>query len=374
MSTTTETTMKVLHLVGSQTSEYYYGVSKMYAPGFFETFTELNNIILLARLDGTWSIPSSLEEKDIEAAPRISLPDALKLLQDVHKPDVFQPHMFCYKGMTTFRYLADLLDIPLIGCNGAVMALTTDKWQTRAIVSSMGVPCPKAQLLRPGDQPTMSPPFILKPCREDNSMGISLVQAESQTKDALSTAFGFDDMILCEEFIPLGRELRVGVVDSADGKSLEMLPIMEYFLHNKSQPIRTSADKIQNGSDDKDNHKTLLFAATDRQTPADIDDTLKQKLYDLATKSHVALNCQHYSLCDVRVCPKGEPYFIECSTYCSFSPNSAVICMGRGGGLYDNKELFYRIANRAIAQHKAAKASHDTHKLGMRTQAEKISS
>jgi len=364
--------MKVLHLVGSQTSEYYYGVSVMYTPGFLETFTELENIILLARLDGTWSIPKSLEEKDIGDAKRMILPDVLKILQEEYQPDIMQPHMFCYKGMTTFRYLADMLDIPLVGCNGATMALTTDKWQSRAVVSSMGVPVPKAQLLRTGDTVsdiTLSPPFILKPCREDNSLGVALVQNESDIEAALKTAFSFDDMILCEEFIPLGREMRVGVIQSADDSSkLELLPTMEYFLHDKSQPIRTSEDKINTSDSKKDGKKELTFAPVNRKIPADnVDEVLLKKLYDLATKSHEALSCEHYSLYDVRVCPKGEPYFIEASTYCSFSPKSVIVTMGRGNDLYDNKELFYRVANYALAKHKADKVNRNTQQLGMRS-------
>lgn len=356
--------MRVLHLVGSQSSEYYYGVSIAYAPGFFATFSELTNIILLARLDGTWSIPNSLSSSDVDAAKRLSLPEALKILQDECKPDIMQPHMFCYKGMTSFRYIADILDIPIVGCSGAVMALTTDKWQTRAVVSSMGVPTPKAQLLRPGDTISeMEPPFILKPCREDNSMGVTLVQDKSEISQALKTAFTFDDMILCEEFIPLGREIRVGVIESMDGKSLELLPTMEYFLHEKSEPIRTSKDKL---TIDVNDGTALSFSPVDRKIPADIDAALEKKLYDLAAKSHVALGCQHYSLYDVRVSPEGEPYFIEASAYCSFSPKSVIVTMGRGNNKYNNKELFYRIANRAIAKHQAIKASEDTQKLGMR--------
>lgn len=375
--------MKVLHLVGSQQSEYYYGVSVLYAPGFLKTFTELTNIILLARLDGTWSLPSTLAKEDVEAAERLTLPQALQRLQEeeIYKPDIMQPHMFCYKGMVTFRYIADMLDIPIVGCSGSTMALTTDKWQSRAVVSSMGVPVPKAQLLRAGEhvELTLEPPFILKPCREDNSMGVTLVRQSSEIEQALKTAFTFDDMILCEEFIPLGREIRVGVIESADDPNkLELLPTLEYFLHANKEPIRTSADKLTNVSTDenKDDNTALDFAQTNRKIPADVDDTLRQKLYDLATKSHIALGCQHYSLYDVRVSPAGEPYFIEACTYCSFSPRSVIVTMGRGGDKYDDKELFYRIAKRAIATHKAEKEARakSTQKLGMRSNRNEASS
>ena len=356
--------MKLLHLVGSQTSEYYYGVSIMYAPGCIGALPTVDHTILLARLDGSWSILKSLEEDTVEMAERLSLPEALKRLED-NKPDVMQPHMFCYQGMTVMRYLADMLDIPMIGSPGHVMALTTNKWQSRAVVSSVGVPVPKAQLLKEGDKVNMEPPFILKPCREDNSMGITLVQDVKELDEALKTAFQFDDQILCEQFIPLGRELRVGVVLGEDG-DLEMLPCMEYFLGHKKLPIRTSADKISTDGGKLD------FAPVERECPAQIDKTLRGKLYDLAVKSHHALGCEHYSLYDVRVDPDGSPYFIEASPYCSFSPKSAIVTMSRGNPNYNDTDLFFRIAKKAIKDYQPTrpasltKGTSSKQQLGMR--------
>ena len=346
--------MKVLHLVGSQTSEYYYGVSVLYAPDCIKALSDAENVVLLGQTDGTWSIPKDLnDEAEVAKAARITLPEALKQLEDVHKPEVMQPHMFCYRGMVTCRYLADMLGIPLVGCPGHVMALTTDKWQTRAVVASFGVTVPKAQLLREGDAITMEPPFILKPCREDNSMGITLVRDASNTEDALKTAFNFDDLILCEQYIPYGREIRVGIVEDDDG-TLELLPVMEYFLHDKADPIRTSADKITEGDKGK-----LGFNKPKRACPAEIDDVLKGKLFDMATKAHRALGFQHYSLYDVRVDPDGEPFFIEAGAYCSFSPNSVIVMMSTSEGKYGVTDLFYRFANRAIREYVPIKPTGD---------------
>eukprot|EP00586_Coscinodiscus_wailesii_P016045 CAMPEP_0172508972 /NCGR_PEP_ID=MMETSP1066-20121228/216518_1 /TAXON_ID=671091 /ORGANISM="Coscinodiscus wailesii, Strain CCMP2513" /LENGTH=363 /DNA_ID=CAMNT_0013287233 /DNA_START=36 /DNA_END=1123 /DNA_ORIENTATION=- len=356
--------MKILHLVGSQASTYYFGVSMMYAPGCINNFPEHDHIILLAHVDGTWSVCESLDEC---TPKKLSLPEALKILHEDSAISCMQPHMYDYKGMVSFRSIAELLDIPMIGNPGEVMALTTNKWQSRAVVESCGVPVPKAQLLREGDDVKLKPPFMIKPCREDNSMGITLVQEESQIADALKTGFTFDDELLCEQFIPLGKELRVGVVEKEDGE-LEFLPIMEYFLHNKELPIRTSKDKISS-SDGKAGD--MDFAPTDRQTPATIDDELKKKLIDLAIKSHKSLCCRHYSLYDVRVDPDGNPYFIEASPYCSFSPKSAIVCMSRGDEKYGDKDLFNRLANMAVREHEHIRASRKSEDgkqvLGMRS-------
>jgi len=335
--------MKILHLVGSQTSDYYHKVSAIYASGCIEALPDEDHVVLLARQGGTWSIGSYLAEA--EKADRLNLPEALSILRESNI-DILQPHMFCYGGMVTMRSISEMLDIPLLGSPGHVMALTTNKWQTRAVIESVGVPVPKAQLLHRGDHITMQLPFILKPCREDNSMGVTLVQRWEDLEEALVTAFSFDDIILCEQFIPLGRELRVGVVESSDGKSLELLPLLEYFLDHKKLPIRTSADKLSIDSDG--DRISLSFAPVERQVLTNTGDKLLAKLHDLAVLSHRALGCEHYSLYDVRVDPDGNPFFIEASAYCSFSPASAIVCMSRGNPGYNDTDLFYRLANKAI--------------------------
>ena len=89
--------MKILHLVGSQTSDYYYGVSKVYAPGCLEVLADEENVVLLGRPDGSCSIGSTLEEADSGTVERISLPEAMSQLQKM-KLDIMQPQMFCYRG------------------------------------------------------------------------------------------------------------------------------------------------------------------------------------------------------------------------------------------------------------------------------------
>merc|ERR1719252_526468 len=104
------------------------------------------------------------------------------------------PHMFCLPGMTTYRSVFDALAIPIVGNDAAVMALSTNKGQSRAVVAAAGVRVPEAEILRKGDKPKMGPPFVLKPCNEDNSMGITLFTGKDgqDLDEALKTAFSFD--------------------------------------------------------------------------------------------------------------------------------------------------------------------------------------
>lgn len=351
----------VLHLVGSSVSEYYEGVSSYYASECFQAVTETGTYehrIARVHCDGTWSFPKDYSEEE-KAAPRVDIIQALQTIKDL-TPSVMIPHMFCLPGMTTFRTLFEALKIPMVGCDGPLMSLSTNKAHSRVIVESAGVPVAKGELLHKGDKPTLQPPFVLKPCSEDNSMGITLFTGKNgqDLDEALETAFTFDDEVLCEKFVPLGREIRVGVLELDDG-SLEMLPCIEYIL-DPEQPIRSSADKL---STDSRGVATKPNPATRRQCPADIDPTLRGKLEQLAMRSHRALGCRDYSLYDVRVDPEGEPYFLEACLYCSFAPKSVIVLMAGAKGT-SQQEVFEMLVERSVARHEQRKNSGQI--LGMK--------
>jgi D-alanine-D-alanine ligase len=337
----------VLHVCGSMASEYYEGVSIYYGSECLETVKPhgtYNNLPCFIHLDGSWSFPEDSSEEARAKAPRLSFPEAMEKVAEL-KPMAVVPHMFCLPGMTSFRALFDTMMIPIAGNTADVMALSTDKWKTKAIVAASGVKIPQGEVLRAGQRPTMKPPFLLKPCNEDNSQGISLVRPGQDVQKALDLAFSFDSEVLCEEYVPLGRELRVAGLEMEDG-TLKTLPCIEYFLTEKD-PIRTAAHKLV--TNEKGVPTTV--ATGGRKCPADIDPVLFGKLQDMVEKSHKALGCRDYSLYDVRVDPQGEPYFIEACLYCSFAPKSVIVAMGDSIGLKQQR-IYEMLVNRAIDRKK----------------------
>lgn len=351
----------VVHLCGSTSSEYYEGVSLYYASSCVavqEKRSRYEHFVLRCHIDGTWSLPESFSEQDLANAPRLPMWEALRDVT-LRNPDVMVPHMFCYEGMTNLRGMLSQI-CPFVGCPVGAMALSTDKWKSRAVVESFGVPVPRGQLLRQGDRPTIPTPFILKPCREDNSMGLSLYRgtSEEDLDKVLARAFEFDTEIVCEQFIPLGRELRVGVLETDQG--LQMLPCMEYFL-TEDHPIRESADKYVT---DSSGVPTTLTSGR-RQCPASIDTQLVERLKTLAFLSHTALGCKDYSLFDVRIDPDGKQYFLEACLYCSFAPKSVLVSMTCAAGQHE-AEMFESLVDCTIKSKAQNKLSGGSGHHGMR--------
>lgn len=321
--------IRVLHLVGSPTSQASCELSELYAGDCIAALRGSDKyefIIALVTPDGQWRFPVSLERSAIQAAQPMALHAAIEVLAQM-RIDIALPQMFCLAGMTHYRALLELLRIPYLGNRPLQMALTADKAKAKAVVSAAGVQVPDAELLGRGEQPGMLLPAVVKPNAADNSDGISLVTQASGYQAALDLAFAHSDSVLVERYIPLGREVRCAVVE--EGGRLRHLPLEEYFVDTVTRPVRTRADKLKRDS----NNKLVLAAKQASQAwTVDEGDPIVKAVWEAASLCHVALGCEQYSLFDFRIDPEGRPWFLEAGLYCSFSPKSVIVTMMAAAG------------------------------------------
>jgi D-alanine-D-alanine ligase len=322
--------LRVLHLVGSAVSEFYCNLSRLYAQDCLESTANpalYKFHIAYITPDLQWRFPADLSREAIASASPMSVAEAVQALTAL-QIDVMVPQMFCIPGMTYYRALFDLLDIPYLGNTPDVMALTANKAKARAIVAAVGISIPSGELLRPGDQPSINPPAVIKPVDTDNSLGVALVRNRTDYDAALKTAFTYADEVLIETFIELGREVRCGIL-VRDGE-LICLPLEEYSMDKEHQPIRSYEDKLnKNKNGDlnmvaKDSTKSWIVAP---------DDPITARVWDAAKKCHIALGCRHYSLFDFRIDPSGQPWFLEAGLYCSFAQKSVISMMAKASGI-----------------------------------------
>src|SRR4051812_38047672 len=119
------------------------------------------------------------------------------------------------------------------------MAVGARKAVAKAMVAAAGVDVPVGEVLRRGDRRTVAPPAVVKPEDADNSLGVTLVREAGGFDAALDAAFAHADRVLVEEFVPLGREVRCGLVER-EGE-LVGLPLEEYLLDADTRPVRSYA-------------------------------------------------------------------------------------------------------------------------------------
>ncbi len=321
--------LKVLHLVGSAVDNFYADLSRLYAQGCLEGTADPERYefhIAYVTPDRQWRFPTDLSNESIALAKPLSISEAIQSIVNLNI-DIMVPQMFCVPGMTQYRALFDLLKIPYIGNTAELMALVSDKAKTKAVVAAAGVIVPLGEVLRKGDRPSIPFPVVIKPMNGDNSIGVSLVNTLEAFDSAFQTALSHTDEVLVETFIPLGREVRCGIVVK-DGE-LVCLPLEEYALDEVTRPIRSYADKLkQNEAGDldftaKENTHSWIVSPSDPIT---------EGVWEMARKAHIALGCRHYSLFDFRIDPHGNPWFLEAGLYCSFSESSVISAMMNEAG------------------------------------------
>ena len=336
--------LRVLHLVGSAVSEFYCDLSRLYAEDCLESNANAALYefhIAYVTPDRKWRFPQSLKLDAIAIARPMPLVEAVQVLTAL-KIDVMLPQMFCVPGMTSYRALFDLLNIPYVGNKPDVMALTAHKARAKAVVAAAGVKVPSGELLRLGDRPTLIPPTVVKPVSEDNSLGVTLVKDFSDYESALKTAFTHANEVLVETFIELGREVRCGVI-AGKGK-LICLPLEEYAMDADKQPIRRHEDKLKR---DEKGGLGMVAKGNAKFWIVDPNDPITTIVWEAARISHIALGCRHYSLFDFRIDSSNQPWFLEAGLYCSFAQTSVISEMSKEAGTTLG-QLFHIMLNNAL--------------------------
>lgn len=338
-------TLRVLHLGGSATSEFYADLSRLYAADCWDATADPARYefhLAYVTPDRQWRFPADLSPAALAAARPMPIAHAVERLVAL-EPDLMVPQMFCVPGMTHYRGLFDILGIPYIGNRPDVMALAAHKARAKAVVAAAGVRVPPGEVLRPGDSPSIEPPVVVKPVDADNSLGVTLVHGPTEYDAALAIAFEHADAALVETFVPLGREVRCGIV-VRDG-ALVCLPLEEYAVDGVTKPVRDQDDKFGRvaGGD-------LHLVAKDAAHAWIVDpaDPVTVAVWEAARACHLALGARHYSLFDFRIDPAGEPWFLEASLYCSFARQSVIAAMAAAAGI-DLSELFRSAVELAAA-------------------------
>jgi D-alanine-D-alanine ligase len=356
--------LRVLHLVGSPTSEFLAELSRLYARDALDAVADPGRYefaVAHVSPDGCWRFPtaggaapggSALDGDVLAATPALDVGDAVARLREL-APDVVVPQMFCLPGMTSYRALFDVLGVPIVGNAADVMAVGADKPRARAIVAHGGVDVPAGVVVHPGEAPPdLELPVVVKPADSDNSLGVTLVRRPGELRPALAAAYEHARSALVETYVPAGREVRCGVIErdrpggpDVDGSRTELvcLPLEEYPLDAGTAPIRTPADKLAR---DDDGGLGLVAKGDGKAWPVDVDDPVTAAVWAAARRCYVALGCRDYGLFDFRVDPDGRPWFLEAGLYCSFARTSVVVMMAAQGGV-PLEDLFAEMVTRA---------------------------
>ena len=137
---------------------------------------------------------------------------------------------------------------------------------------------------------------VVKAAHEGSSLGVFIVEGQTDLEMAIEDAFTFDDTVIVERFVK-GTETTVAVLGNA---SLEALPVIEIVPQGDSTSYDFTAKYAAGGS------KHIIPARLDERTTA--------ACQEAALRAHEALGCRGVSRTDIMVDDEGECWVIETNT------------------------------------------------------------
>lgn len=201
----------------------------------------------------------------------------------------------------TVQAVLDFVGIPYTGSGAGACALAMDKYRSKHIVQSVGVPVAKSVYITrstpaAGDiegtvRENLPLPVVVKPNSQGSSVGLSVVASHKDLAEAAEKAFRLDDHIVIEEYIA-GREITAAVLDIEDLPLLEIRPVSglyDYF------------HKYQSG-------------ASEYLVPAPLDETVAAAIAESARRAFTMLGCSVYGRVDFRLGEDGQHCFLEVNT------------------------------------------------------------
>jgi len=178
----------------------------------------------------------------------------------------------------TIQRILQQMGIPYTGSGPEASKLAFNKKLSYEIFKKEAIPIPNYTVLGAASElpSDFTFPVVVKPNREGSSIGMSIVDEESQLKEALDEAFKYDSNVLVEEYIT-GEDITVGILDE------EPLPIVR--IKPKAQFYNFKAK--------------YTAGMCDYEVPAIFSNELTDKVKSLALRAHRSLGCSSFSRVDM---------------------------------------------------------------------------
>jgi D-alanine-D-alanine ligase len=187
--------------------------------------------------------------------------------------------------------------VPYTGDGVEQSRLAFDKIRSKEKFRAHGVRTPDWEVIRPGQNPAIPLPIVVKPPREGSTVGVVIVKNEAEVASGIRDAARYDRELLIEKFVP-GRELTIGIVGDQALPVLEIIPKGGFYDFATKYPFLNP----QSG------------ASAEHVCPAKIDSAKTKEIQELALRAFRALGLQVYARIDVILSETGEPFVLEANT------------------------------------------------------------
>jgi D-alanine-D-alanine ligase len=234
--------------------------------------------------------------------------------------------------------ILDQYRIPYVFSGPVILGISLNKYLTRLIVASAGVPVSPGMLIsKPGDidKCNLTYPLFIKPVSEGTGKGITeknLLKSPGELKEIAEFLLErFSQPALVEEYLP-GREFTVGIIGSGD----EAVAVGGMEIICK--------DNLPYSIEFKENYKEFC-----KYIP--IEKSFADECKDVALGAWKALGGVDGGRVDVKADRNGKICFIEVNPLAGLNPiDSDLPMLSRFSGI-EYQELIERIVNSAIKRY-----------------------
>jgi D-alanine-D-alanine ligase len=241
------------------------------------------------------------------------------LCESIRDKTYLEPYVISVYEYLHFRYT---------GSSRLTISTCLNKARTKEILKAQGIPTAPFQVISP---PTVRRqldfPLFVKPIAEDASLGITLdsvVENERELRQQVRFIWDtYRQPALVEAFIA-GREFNVTLLGNENPRVLPLSEINFRRIADPKKRIVTFRGKWVEDSDD--------YRLTQVTSPARVNETLREKISQVAVRAYQTVGLRDYGRVDIRV-RNGVPYVLEVNPNADLAPDAGIARAARVAGM-----------------------------------------
>jgi D-alanine-D-alanine ligase len=247
--------------------------------------------------------------------------------------------------------LLELEGIPYTGSESFALALALRKEKVKEVLLGRGVAVPRGQLVLTEFECAaldLRFPVIVKPAREDASVGITSASVVSDQialeQRVLHVHEHYRQPALVEEFIE-GREIYVSLLGQA-GREPQVFPFFEIDFSDMP-PDRPKIVSFEG----KWVEDSVEYKGTRPVRCSGLSDQLREKIAATARAAFGTVGLRDYGRIDIRLSADGTPYVIDVNPNCDLSDLAGGFSRAAKAAGLSYREVILRLTTLALSRH-----------------------
>ncbi|MBD3949558.1 D-alanine--D-alanine ligase [Tuanshanicoccus lijuaniae] len=350
--------MKIILLYGGQSAEHDVSIISAFniTQHIMYHYYQVQPIFI--RRDGVW-IKGAPLTSPLQASQQLILtagetaqwsdhPEQTSIGVEIHPGSIYESDAIVFPVLHgpngedgTIQGFLEVLKMPYVGAGVVASAAGMDKIVSKYIFNQVGLPqvpfeafdrqswASEQEAIIQKCEGNLLYPLFVKPANMGSSVGISRVENSEELRAAVETALKFDHRIVVEQGI-IADEVEVAVLGNDDAHV-------------------SVVGKLVKDTAFYDYDNKYLNNSVSMQIPAEIPESVAQKIQSYALTAYRAINGRGLSRVDFFVTANNDIYINEINTMPGFTPYSMYPVLWKETGL-DTRDLVEELLQLALKQ------------------------